>query len=125
MANLCSNWISLAFLRDKITMSKIGYLQNCLEDIFDEYTPKFVNKMHWIQLQYRVEKNRRILVFVQIFWQNGDRAVMKCAMYASSQEDLDFLRAYLAGLVLTLGIEYVMVELIFTIPTFCVTSKMY
>ena len=50
---------------------------------------------------------------------------MKCAMYASSQEDLDFLRAYLAGLVLTLGIEYVMVELIFTIPTFCVTSKMY
>ena len=40
------------------TMSKIGHLQNCLEEIFDEFTPKFVNKMHWIQLQYRVEKNK-------------------------------------------------------------------
>ena len=72
-------------------MSKIGILQNNLEDIFDEYTPQFVNKMHWIQLQYRVEKNKRILVFVQIFSQNGDRAIMKSVMYACSQEDLDFL----------------------------------
>ena len=72
-------------------MSKIGILQNNLEDIFDEYTPQFVNKMHWIQLQYRVEKNKRILVFVQIFCQNGDRAIMKSVMYACSQEDLDFL----------------------------------
>ena len=88
-------------------MSKIGILQNNLEDIFDEYTPQFVNKMHWIQLQYRVEKNKRILVFVRIFRQNGDRAIMKSAMYACSQEDLDFLQAYLAGLVLTLGIQYV------------------
>ena len=40
------------------TMSKIGHLQNCLEEIFDEFTPKFVNKMHWIQLQYCVEKTR-------------------------------------------------------------------
>ena len=106
-------------------MSKIGFLQNCLEDIFDEYTPKFVNKMHWIQLQYRVEKNRRILVFVRLFRKDGDRAVMKCAMYACSQEDLDFLRAYLAGIVLTLAIEYVMVELLITIHTLRVKSKMY
>ena len=40
------------------TMSKIGHLQNCLEEIFDEFTPKFVNKMHWIQLQYHVEKKQ-------------------------------------------------------------------
>ena len=72
-------------------MPKIGILQNNFEDIFDEYTPQFVNKMHWIQLQYRVEKNKRILVFVRIFRQNGDRAIMKSAMYACSQEDLDFL----------------------------------
>ena len=26
------------------TMSKIGHFQNCLEEIFDEFTPKFVNK---------------------------------------------------------------------------------
>ena len=88
-------------------MSKIGYLQNRLEEIFDEYTPQFVNKMHWIQLQYSVQKNKRILVFVRIFWQNGERAVMKSAMYACCQDDLDFLRAYLAGIVLTLGIQYV------------------
>ena len=61
-------------------MSKIGILQNNLEDIFDEYTPQFVNKMHWIELQYRVEKNKRILVFVRIFRQNGDRAIMKSVM---------------------------------------------
>ena len=40
------------------TMSKIGHLQNSLEEIFNEFTPKFVNKMHWIQLQYRVEKKQ-------------------------------------------------------------------
>ena len=47
-------------------MSKIGHLQNCFEDIFDELTPKFVNKMHWIQLGYHVEKIKRILVFVSV-----------------------------------------------------------
>ena len=83
-------------------MSKIGHLQNCLEDIFDEYMPQFVNKMHWIQLQYKVEKNSRILVLVQIF--RGEKAVMKSAMYACCVEDLDFLRAYLAGLVMTLAV---------------------
>jgi len=83
-------------------MSKIGHLQNCLEDIFDEYTPQFVNKMFWIQLQYKVEKNSRILVLVRIF--RGEKAVMKSAMYARSLDDLDFLRAYLAGLVLTLAV---------------------
>ena len=46
-------------------MSKIGILQNHLEDIFDEYTPQFVNKMHWIQLQYRDEKKKRILVLFE------------------------------------------------------------
>ena len=44
--------------RSSLTMSKIRHLQNCLEEIFDEFTPKFVNKMHWIQLQYRVKKNQ-------------------------------------------------------------------
>ena len=65
--------------------------------------------MHWIKLQYRVEKTTRILVFVRIFQKNGKKAVMKSAMYACCEEDLDFLRAYLAGLVLTLGVQYVFV----------------
>ena len=88
-------------------MSKIGHLQNLLEEIFDEYTPQFVNKMHWLQLQHKVERNRRILVLVHIFRKNGDKAVMKSAMYVLKVRDLDFLRAYLAGLVLTLAVWYV------------------
>ena len=46
-------------------------------------------------------------MFVRIFRQNADYAVMKRAMYVSEKYDLDFLQAYLARLVLTLGIEYV------------------
>ena len=72
-----------------MNMSKIGHLQNVLEDIFDEYTPQFVNKMHWLQLQYRVERNRWILV--HIFRKNADKAVMKSAMYVLDVRDLDFL----------------------------------
>ena len=86
-------------------MSKIGHLQNALEDIFDDYTLQFVNKMHWLQLQYKVERNRRILV--HIFRKNADKTVMKSAMYVLDVGDLDFLRAYLAGLVLTLAVWYV------------------
>ena len=78
-----------------------------LEDIFDEFMPQFVNKMHWLQLQYRVEKGRRILVIVQIFRKNGEKAIMKSAMYVIEERDLDFLKAYLSGLVLTLALWYV------------------
>ena len=88
-------------------MSKIGFLQNCLKDIFDEYTPQFV--MNWIQLQYRVEKKHQNISFVRIFQKNGKKAVMKSAMYACCEEDLDFLRVYLVDLVLTLGVQYVFV----------------
>ena len=88
-------------------MSKIGHLQNLLEEIFDEYTSQFVNKMHWLQLQYKVERNRQILVLVCIFRKNGDKAVTKSAMYVLDVRDLDFLTAYLAGLVLTLAVWYV------------------
>ena len=55
-------------------MSKIGHLQNCLEDIFDEFTLQFLNEMHWIQLEYRVKKQRRILVFTHVFRTNADNA---------------------------------------------------
>ena len=72
-------------------MSKIGHLQNVLEDIFDDYTPQFVNKMHWLQLRYKVERNRQILVVVCIFRKNADKAVMKSAMYVLHVGDLDFL----------------------------------
>ena len=84
-------------------MSKIGHLQNCLEEIFDEFTPKFVNKMHWLQLQYRVEKNKRILVFVRVYRKESEKETMKSAMYVTEIEHLDFLRAYLAGLCITLA----------------------
>ena len=85
-------------------MSKIGHLQNCLEKIFDKFTPKFINKLHWIQLQYKVERKNRIFVLPRIFRKNVDIAVMKSAMYVVEVRDLDFLRAYLAGLAMTLGV---------------------
>ena len=78
-----------------------------LEDIFDEFSPQFVNKMHWLQLQYRVEKGHHILVIVRIFRKNGEKAIMKSAMYVIEERDLDFLKAYLSGLVLTLALWYV------------------
>ena len=84
-------------------MSKIGHLQNCLEEIFDEFTHKFVNKMHWIQLQYSVKKNKRILVLVKVYRQESERETLKSAMYVTHVGDLDFLRMYLARLSLTLA----------------------
>ena len=87
-------------------MSKIGHLHIILE-IFDEFTPQFFNKMHWLQLQYRVEKGKRILVIVRIFRKNADKAIMKSAMCVVEVRDLDFLKAYLSGLVLTLALWYV------------------
>ena len=68
-------------------MSKIGHLQTCLEDIFDKFTPKFVNKMHWIQLEYHVDKNKQILVFVRVY----KKETVKSAMYIMKVEDLNFL----------------------------------
>ena len=85
-------------------MSKIGHLQHVLENIFDEFTPQFVNKMHWLQLQYKVEKQRRILVIVRIFRKNADKAIIKSAMYVIEARDLEFLKAFLSGLVLTLAV---------------------
>ena len=69
--------------------------------------PQFINKMHWLELQYRVEKQRQILVIVRIFRKNADKAIIKSAMYVIETRDLDFLKAYLSGLVLTLAVWYV------------------
>ena len=77
------------------------------KNIFDEFTPQFVNKMHWLQLQYRVEKKRWILVIVWIFRKNADKAIIKSAMYLIETRDLEFLKAFLSGLVLTLAVWYV------------------
>ena len=88
-------------------MATIGQLQNSLQTIFDECTPKFINTMHSIELEYRTEKNKRLLVFVRICRVPAEKAVLKSAMYVSECHDLDFLRAYLAGLVLTLAVWYV------------------
>ena len=79
-------------------MSKIGHLHNCLEDIFNEFTPKFVDKMHWIQLEYCVEGNKLILVFVRVYKKESQKETLKSAMYVMKVEDLDFLWAFLAGL---------------------------
>ena len=83
-------------------MSKIGHLQNRLEEIFNEFTPKFVNKMHWIQLQYHVEKNKRMLLVVKVLRKEAEKETLKSAMYVTQLGDLDFLRVYLAGLSITL-----------------------
>ena len=77
-------------------MSKIELLQNCLEDIFNEFAPKFVNKMHWIQLEYCIEGNKRVLVFVRAYKQESQKETVKSAMYVMELEDLHFLQAYLA-----------------------------
>ena len=87
-----------------MNMSKIGHLQSLLKDIFQEFSLQFVNKMHWVQLEYRTEKQRQILVLVRIFRKDAEKAVMKSAMYVLEVRDCDFLRAYLAGLVLTLAV---------------------
>ena len=84
-------------------MSKIGHLQNCLEDIFDEFTPKFVNKMHWLQLEYHVEGNKQILVFIRMFKKQSQKETLKSAMYVVKVQDLDFLWTYLTGLSINLA----------------------
>ena len=61
-------------------MSKIRHLQNCLEDIFNEFTPKFVNKIPWIQLEYCVEENKQILVFVRVYKKESQKETLKSAM---------------------------------------------
>ena len=74
---------------------KLAQLQHCLEDLFNEYTTEFLNKKHWIQLQYKVnEKKFRILVIIQIFRQNSDHAILKAACYCRRNFDL-----HLVGLV--------------------------
>ena len=88
-------------------MSKIGALQNSLKDLFQECTIQFINKKPSIQLQYKVEKKSQILVVTRIFRHNPEKALLKSAMYVRNEEDVDFLRAYLSGLVITLGVEYV------------------
>ena len=86
-------------------MAKIGALQNSLKDLFDKCTHQFINKKHSIQLQYKVEKKSQILVITRIFRHNPEKALLKSAMYVRDEEDVDFLREYLSGLVLMLGVE--------------------
>ena len=50
---------------------------------FDEFTPKFVNKMNWLQLQYCVEKNKRISVFVRVYRKESEKETMKSAIYVT------------------------------------------
>ena len=85
-------------------MSKIGYLQNCLKDVFDQFALHFLNKMHWNQLQYQVDQGKRILFFLHEFRKDADIAVIKVAMYALEVRDFYVLRSDLAGLVLTLAL---------------------
>ena len=61
-----------------------------------------MNKMHWIQLQYHVEKNKRMLVVVKVLRKEAEKETLKSAMYVTQLGDLDFLRVYLAGLSITL-----------------------
>ena len=82
--------IALVFMN----MSKIRHLQSLLKDIFQEFSPQFINKMHWLQLEYRTKKHRQILVLVCIFRKDAEKAVMKSAMYVLKVRDCDFLRAY-------------------------------
>ena len=59
--------------------------------------------MHWIQLQYHVKKNKRILVVVKVHRKEAEKETLKSAMCVTQQGDLDFLQVYLDGLSLTLA----------------------
>ena len=58
-----------------VNMSNIRHLQTFLKDIFYKFIPQFVNKMHWLQLQYRVEKKPDESLFLYAFlekkWRKG------------------------------------------------------
>ena len=85
-------------------MSTLADLESYLKDIYEEYTPQFLNKEYWIQMQFkRQETEERILVQIRIFRQNTDYAALKSAMFCYEQSHVDFLRAYLAGALLMLG----------------------
>ena len=79
-------------------------MQNYLETVFDEFMLQFINEMHSIQLQYQVEKKKQILVFVQIFHKSAEKAIL---MYVIEMRDLEIIKAYLSGIVLTLAVWYV------------------
>ena len=61
-----------------------------MEDIFDEFTPKFVNKIHWIQLEDHVEGNKWILVFFRVYKKESQKETLKSALYVVKLEDLGF-----------------------------------
>ena len=67
LMGLCSKSVqileTLILHCNKFTMSKIGHLQNCFEIMFDKFTLQFMNKMHWTQLQYKVEGNKRMVMY--------------------------------------------------------------
>ena len=83
----------------------IYHFENILKDIFDEFTAKFVNKMHDLQCQYTVQnRKKRILVVIRIHKPDVENACLKSAMYVRCTSDIDFLRAYLAGICITLAV---------------------
>ena len=55
--------------------------------------------MYWLQLEYHVEGNKWILVFAKVF----KKQPQKETMYVVKVQDLDFLRAYVIGLLITLA----------------------
>ena len=65
-----------------ILSSQVQNLQNCLEEIVNEFTPKFVNKMHWIQLKYCVKKQEDFNVCKGL-----QERIRKSAMYVTHLGD--------------------------------------
>ena len=82
-----------------------SFLTSCLQNIEKEYCAKFHSKMHTLTMSYKTCVNGRLVLQIRIFRKNKHFAIMKSAMYVSDFKDLDFIRAYLAGLSLTLAAE--------------------
>ena len=62
-------------------MSTLADLETFLKDIYEKYTPQFLNKQHWIQIHFnRQETDERILVQIRIFCQNTDYPVLKSVL---------------------------------------------
>ena len=86
----------------------LALLQHCLRQMIDQFTWHFINKKNWLHMEYWTqEKENRILVIIRILQQGASHAILKSAMYCTCTADLYFLKEFLAGLVLTLAVEYV------------------
>ena len=83
-------------------MSKIGHLQNCLEEIFDEFTPKFVKTMKSAMYVTEIEHLDFLQAYLaglsidslSIIYQNHERSYADWFRYIEDMSGPDELALY-------------------------------